>query len=204
MIAIPETAGPSLLAAVDRGDCESWELLTEIYSPVVYRWAKQAGRSDECAADLVQDVFLTVFRQFDVQRVRRFRTWLWRVFRSRMIDQQRRNRDQAIGAGGTAANIQIRECEDHLAESEPSESEQEQKELRIRAILALKDQFERNVWESFYRTTVCGHSPKEIADELGITVWAVYQARNRCRDRLAQLLEALHEPNSDPCDASFS
>lgn len=204
MIAIPETAGPSLLAAIDRGECESWELLTEIYGPVVYRWAKQAGRSDECAADLVQDVFLTVFRQFDFHRVRRFRTWLWRVFRSRMIDQHRRNRDQAIGSGGTAANIRIGEFEDQLQESEPDESEQEQTELRIRAILALKDQFERNVWESFYRTTVCGDSPKQIADELGITVWAVYKARNRCRDRLSQLLDALHEPNSDACDASCS
>lgn len=190
----PETAGNTLLRAALRGEEESWELLTRIYGPVVFRWAKKAGLSSECATDVVQDVFVTVYRSLDTKRVGRFRSWLWRVFRSRLIDKIRCDGNHVPASGGTTANLQVQELPDQLAEldeSEARQSEREQVELQLRAVLALKDHFENGVWESFYRTTVKGDSAKEVADNLGITIWAVYKARNRCRQRLTEMLADL-------------
>ena len=57
---LPPTA-PSLLVRLrDADDGAAWNQFIEIYSPVVYRYARRRGLQDADAADLMQDVLGSV------------------------------------------------------------------------------------------------------------------------------------------------
>ena len=50
----------SLIDQAKAGDKAAWNSLTELYGPLVYRWARQAGLQDSDAVDVMQNVFRDV------------------------------------------------------------------------------------------------------------------------------------------------
>ena len=63
--------------------------------------------------------------------------------------------------------------------------------IRQRALELLSGQFSARTWTAFYRTTVQGDQPQDVAADLQITVWAVYKARSRVLARLRSEFEDL-------------
>lgn len=187
-----DTANRTLIERVAAGDERSWELLTKIYCPLVFRWARKSGVPEDLCADIAQEVFLTVFRSLDVDRVGRLRHWLWRVFRSRVMDHYRRSANEAVSKGGSTAQRLFLDLPEDLGPDDAPDQQQEQRETLVRSILALKDLFDANVWQSFWRVEINGESPKDIANDLGISTWAVYKAKSRCKKRLQAELETLN------------
>ncbi|MDG1896579.1 MAG: sigma-70 family RNA polymerase sigma factor [Fuerstiella sp.] len=82
------STSPSLLSRARVGDTDAWHRLVEIYSPVVYRWARSAGLQDSDASDVMQDVFRDVARGLSGFRKEKpgdsFRGWLWVIARNRI------------------------------------------------------------------------------------------------------------------------
>ncbi len=66
----------------------------ELYAPLIFYWARQRGIERDLAADLVQDVLLTLvtkMRSFEYEAGRRFRGWLRTVTINRAIDFHRQS-----------------------------------------------------------------------------------------------------------------
>src|SRR5262249_20600188 len=83
-IASEASSGDTSLSMLDRvraEDPEAWKRLVELYSPLIYSWARRPGLRNEDAADLLQEVWRAVAGNFG--RFRRepgqgsFRGWLW-------------------------------------------------------------------------------------------------------------------------------
>ena len=55
--------------------------------------------------------------------------------------------------------------------------------------LAIRGEFQESTWQAFWRTAVEGQSPKQVAEDLGLTVGAVYVYRNRIVARLRKVVE---------------
>ncbi len=178
-----ETLSRTAFQRIQAGDPDACELVVRVYGPVVYRWARREGLPDDVAQDIMQDVFLTVFRSFDPTREGRFRHWLWRVFRSRLTDRFRREQKQPISLGGTTGQQFFQDVPD-LADEPPSEispdGRADQKLLLVRAVLAMKTRFQENVWQAFWRVVIDGQPPSDVAAELDMSTWAVYKAKSRC------------------------
>ncbi|MGB7328606.1 MAG: sigma-70 family RNA polymerase sigma factor, partial [Rubripirellula sp.] len=76
---------PSLLFRIQQHDQDAWRQLTQLYGPLVFHWCKRLGLHGEDAADLFQDVFLSVSQSIgkfkpDTSQTRSlgsFRGWLW-------------------------------------------------------------------------------------------------------------------------------
>jgi RNA polymerase sigma-70 factor (ECF subfamily) len=132
-----------------------------------------------------------VFRSPDVDRVGRFRRWLWRIFRSRLIDKYRVQQREAIATGGSTAHLNLQNLPDNPTGEDTDEGRSEQLQIKTEAILAMKDRFEPQVWSAFWRITVQGETPRHVAEDLGVSVWAVYKARSRCIARLQEELAGL-------------
>ena len=184
-----QTANTSLLRRVKVRDAAAWDLLTKIYGPLVYGWARRRGLQDGDAANVVQDVFLTVHVSLDPENKGRFRNWLWTIFRSRLADYCRRLQTQ--GTGGTTANLRIQEIPGKPSDETSEEGRRELAELRNNALLALRDGYQTHVWDAFWRTAVEGDVPADVAEDLDMSVWAVYAAKSRCLKRLRTQLEGL-------------
>lgn len=183
------TVTPNLLEGLKRREPQAWERLTAMYLPLVYRRSVRLGLSAEDAADVTQEVFLTVARRVDDFVLRGegggFRMWLWSILRNKLGDFFRSRREQTIAAGGSDAQEQLAEVA--LAESIGFD-EDETSDLYRRAMELIESEFESNTWQAFWRTTVEQQPAASVADVLGVSVNAVYVAKSRVLRRLRQQL----------------
>jgi RNA polymerase sigma-70 factor (ECF subfamily) len=189
----PTPSAGTSLTLLDRlrgNDAEAWERVVRLYGPLVLFWGRRAGLSEADAADLLQDVFRSVAGAIAGFRLDRagdtFRGWLWTITRNKLRDHFRNLAREPVAAGGTEAQDrfhQIPEAEpDSSPESEPS------KALLHRALESVRPAFEERTWQAFWRTTVDGRPPADVAAELGLGLASVYQARTRVLRRLRQEL----------------
>lgn len=196
MVTTSESIGSTsstLLGRVKAHDQEAWERLVRLYGPLVSLWLHRARLQSADANDVFQAVFLAVAKGMDQFHKDRpgdsFRGWLKTVVRSKLADHFRQRRGQPVAAGGSGAHRQFQE----LAESveQPSEAPGEAdavRQLRLRALELIRAEFEDRTWQAFWRVTVDGQPPKEVAQELGVTPSAVRLAKSRVLRRLREEL----------------
>lgn len=190
----------TLLQRVRAKRPEAWERLVDLYGPSVYRWCRRAGIGPADAADVVQEVFAAVARCIDDFRRDRpadsFTAWLATIARNKIRDHFRSRRDRPRAAGGTAAQQQLLEVPDPEMPDpiDRSELEQTDRLLSRRGMQLVRSEFENRTWEAFWRTTVDAHRPIDVADDLGMSVAAVYKAKSRVLCRLRQELDGLTGP----------
>jgi RNA polymerase sigma-70 factor (ECF subfamily) len=71
------TTPPTLLDRLrEAGDESAWSRLVELYTPLMYTWARRCGESAEDAADLIQEVFVALVQtlpSFEHRRTGAFR-----------------------------------------------------------------------------------------------------------------------------------
>ena len=189
----------TLLQRVRAKRPEAWERLVDLYGPSVYRWCRRAGIGPADAADVVQEVFAAVARCVDDFRRDRaadsFTAWLATIARNKIRDHFRRQKDRPRAAGGTAAQQQFLEVPDLEVPDtiDRSELQQTDRLLSRRGLQLVRAEFENRTWEAFWRTTVDAHAPTDVADDLGMSVAAVYKAKSRVLRRLRQELDGLTE-----------
>jgi RNA polymerase sigma-70 factor (ECF subfamily) len=185
-----------------------YELLRpEIAAEIAHRLARMAptqGRSPtQERDDLLQHVFVALWekdgellRRWDPARGRSLASYVRLVARSRALDvlrsptrspwQMQPLSDDELDGGSEpqpAAQAKVVQAREQLA--------------KVQRLLALK--FSARDWALFYALLVDERSPKDVADELGMTTAAVYQWRSRFgRGTLPEIAAALHEDGSGP------
>ena len=184
----------SLLGRAVAEDEQAWRQLVHLYGPLVQRWCKQAGLSDDDTADVFQDTFQTVSRKlaaFKPQKsVASFRSWLKTIVRTKTIDHFRRTSRQAAGAGGTEAHLRISEVPDPLVDDE-EQAASENAFIVQRAMELIRDEFEPRNWNAFVEVAIKDRPATEVAKELGVGPQVIRQANYRIRRRLRLVLEDL-------------
>ncbi|MCZ2340920.1 MAG: sigma-70 family RNA polymerase sigma factor [Bacteroidales bacterium] len=178
-----QTTSTNLLLSLRHGGRpEAWARFVRIYSPLLYSWACRIGLQEADALDLVQDVFITLLKklpEFDYDSDRGFREWLWVVTRNRYFEIARRKRlpiDRSIEPDWV---------DDHQSTAEKLLEEKEfRHHMLVELVPAMADQFQASTWKAFWRTTVDGCAPADVAAELGLSSDAVYKARARVLARL--------------------
>jgi RNA polymerase sigma-70 factor (ECF subfamily) len=181
----------SLLDCVRANEGDAWRRFVQLYSPLVYSWAKRCGLKKQDAADVMQEVFHAVARH--VVRFKRagstgsFRAWLWTITRNKVRDHFRML--GALPVGGSEMHLQLQELPEQEPESWSQDGECSRVALVRRAAELVRNDFEPRTWQAFWRLAVEGQSAREIASALGMTGDAVYQAKARVLRRLRDELE---------------
>jgi RNA polymerase sigma-70 factor (ECF subfamily) len=176
----PEAAQISdvdLLHAVARGDEAALARLYDDYRVILFGLLVRILNSREEAEDILQDVFIQVWRRakdFDENRGKPF-TWLVTLTRSRAIDRLRQ-----LGArqrlATSAAQDQPEEASDALTDTIKSG----QKEVVQRALAELPEDQKQTLVLAYYE----GLTQSEIAAKLGAPLGTV---KTRMRSGLAKL-----------------
>jgi RNA polymerase sigma-70 factor (ECF subfamily) len=195
----PPSHGSTSASLIDRArrlDADAWRRLSELFGPLVYRWARQAGLQSSDAADVGQEVFRVVAARIgDFRRQRpgdSFRGWLWGITRLKLKEHFRRAAASPRAAGGGDAHQQLQNAVARLDdESADSGTPQEHAEIVQRAVQLIRGDFEESSWQAFWRMTALGHPAAEIAADLGLSPKAVRQAKFRVLKRLRQELAEL-------------
>jgi RNA polymerase sigma-70 factor (ECF subfamily) len=186
---------PSLLARIrDSRDGAAWGEFIELYSPFIYQYMRRRGLQPADAADVTQDVMRTVFCSLDgfqhAGRQGAFRKWLVTVARSRLSDWAAFRKQQAAGSGDT--EILKRLAEHPMPDETEIEDEREYQQRLFRvAADSLRCKFHGSTWQAFWLTYVEGATCEEAAEQLGLSIEAVYVARGRVLRRLRQRIREL-------------
>jgi RNA polymerase sigma-70 factor (ECF subfamily) len=152
--------------------------LYDEHAPTLLRYARSFGLSDESAEDVVQDVFVALFRHLVLDRPRHnLAGWLFRVTRNLSLKHRTR-------AGASPTNVPT----DFLLERlvDPSDTPEErlafdQRSHRLRAVARALTPRDRQC--VYLRSE--GLSYREIAAALGISLGGVAKSLARAFGRLA-------------------
>ena len=186
----------SLLGRVKSRDPDAWERFVKLYSPLVYRWARQGGLQESDASDLAQEVFGVVAMRIDDFRRDRpgdsFRGWLWGITNNKLKEFFRRQAADPQAFGGTDAQLHLN---DLAGEPPPDSTDSAALEpditLMHRVIGLIQEEFEEKTWRAFWLTTVDQRKSADVAEELGMTPKAVRQAKYRVLRRIRLELDDL-------------
>lgn len=187
----------SLLFRLKANDAAAWDRLVLLYAPLVYHWCRKLDLPDQDASDVFQDVFQSVAAKISSFRKERpddtFRGWLRVITQNKVYDHFRRLGREPHAAGGTEANLRLSQLP---AEEEPADAtaeEQAYQQLVHRALELIRNEFTPRTWQAFWRVTVDGQRPVDVAAEMAMRPGAVRVAKSRVLHRLRQELGELLE-----------
>ena len=174
-----------LIAACAEGDEQALGSLYDQFGTVAYRLALRVVRDAALAEDVVQEAFLTVWRQaagFDRSRGK-VSTWILMLVHRRAVDVVRRQ------SRFNALPDQLEATAPQAVVSESAEDDVELREARheVQAALATLPSAEREVLDLAYWG---GLTQSEIATKLGIPSGTV---KSRTFSGLARLRESLSQ-----------
>ena len=185
------SSSDSLLERAKRLDPAAWERLCRLFGPVVYGWCRQRSLQDSDAADVVQDVFSSVYRNLEQFRREKgqgsFHRWLWTITANCIrLHFRRQGRQAATAIGSGIENLP------DLAADETGDGDQTlRRQLVGRTLRLVEGDFSAQTWQAFVRTTLQSQSYQEVAAALGMRENAVRQARFRVLRRLREELDGL-------------
>lgn len=169
------------------GDQSAWDALVERYQRLIFSIPRRAGLTEEQAADVFQDVFLTLFQKIDeIEQPDRIRSWMvttakfktWAVVRSakgfyspeteeEMEAEMASIRDEAP----LADDVLIEMEEQHLIRSALKELEE-----RCQKILSM----------IYLRSAPASYV--EVAAAIGVGETSISPLRSRCLKKLEKVL----------------
>src|SRR6478672_2984863 len=155
-----EGSDVELLKAVARGDEQALAQLYDNYRVILFGLLVRILNSREEAEDVLQEVFLQVWRRakdFDETRGKPF-TWLVTLARSRAIDRLR-----SLGARDRVAQASIREASEEVSDAAFDTFRSEQRALVTSALSQLPEEQKRPLVLAYFD----GLTQSEIAANLG-------------------------------------
>lgn len=162
----------------------AWARFVELYSPLLFHWARQLGYRESDGADLVQDVFVILWRkmpEFEYDPTKSFHAWLKTLFVNRYRSLQR-NRDLRHTA--LVEQDSIEELQDTALDPEDSR-------FLVRQAFRLIERDFSLLHQQVFRAYVLQEkSAEEVARLYQIGLGTVYGIKSKVLSRLRQ--EMLH------------
>jgi len=182
----------SLLDGLRTKEPDAWRRLVALYGPLVVAWCWQQGLQAADVDDVAQEVFQVVLRRVPEFRKEQaedtFRGWLWTITRHKIGDHWRRKAAGPNAVGGSEMHEQL----EQLPVSESAWNRDASSELSVglhqRALDLVRQQFEEKTWRAFWLVVCESRRPGDVAQELGISLNAVYLAKSRVLNALRETL----------------
>ena len=184
-----ESTSVNLLRRLREPHADSaWQRFVDLYAPMIFHWGRRQGLSVTDAADLLQDVLVTLVEKlpsFEYDPSQQFRGWLRTITVNRANDFHRRIQLQPRN-GFDATFPQVEERETDLF------CEVEYRSILVnRALLLLRTEFRETHWQAAWMQLIEGKKAKQVAEQLNVPINVVYLAKSRLLARLRQELEGL-------------
>jgi RNA polymerase sigma-70 factor (ECF subfamily) len=185
----------SLLLRAQCGEENAWTALTELYRPLIFLWLNRQGVPARDLEDLSQDILLSVVKHLPSFQHSgnpgAFRSWLRTIVCNRTIDYWRSADASRQATGGSGATAALQQIEDPGSALNRQWDEEHDQYVLNCLLDQVEEEFEPGTLNAFRRLALEGASGQEVAQELGLSVTAVYIAKSRVLQRLRQLAEGL-------------
>ena len=185
----------SLLLRAQAGEADAWTDLTDLYRPLILGWLHHQGVPAVDLEDLSQDVLLSVVKHlpsFEHSGHRgAFRSWLRTIVCSRTTDYWRAIGAGAQASGGSGATAALEQIADPDSDLNRQWDEEHDRYVLGCLLDAVEAEFEPATLRAFRRLALDGAGGAAVAEELGMSVAAVYRAKSRVLQRIRREAEGL-------------
>lgn len=178
----PETRRSLLVRIRDTNDHAAWREFVGIYAPLIHAYALRRGLQDADAADVAQQVLHSVMLSipgFEYDPAKgSFRGWLFTVSRNHVLKNLDKRRRTPTATGDTSFQESLPQQPADSDDEAIWNREHELQVLRWAADKA-KVEFRGRTWDAFRAVAMEGKQAAAVAEDLGMSVGAVYIAKSR-------------------------
>ena len=180
-------ADAALVKGCRKGDQTSWDALVERYQRLIYAIPRRAGLSEEQAADVFQEVFLTLVEKIDsIEQPEKIRSWIVTTakFKTWAVVRGSKGLYSPETEGEMEAEMARIEDQSPLADDVLIELEEQH---LIRSALKLLEDRCQQILSMIY---LCDPSASyaEVAAAIGVGETSISPLRSRCLKKLEKVL----------------
>lgn len=168
---------------------DDWQRLVTAYRPMMRAWLRRQGTPDQDTDDIVQEVMSVLVRrigEFQRQRTGSFRRWVRTITVNCMRDHLRRQRKSPRGAGGSDMVQMMGELADDTSQLSRRWDEEHAQYLLQIILDRVRVEFRPATWEAFKLVAIDKVSPQAAAQQLDLSVNAVFVAKSRVLKRIRE------------------
>ena len=190
-----ESTQLKLIGQASDGCQDAWSRLISLYEPLVYGWLRRHDVTHHDAEELTQDVLSVVVRELPKfshsGNPGAFRCWLRQITANRARGFWRAGKLRPKATGETLFVEILQQLEDDHSEISRRWDRDHDQYLLRQALEKVKTQFEPGTILAFERFLFAGIPAPQVANELGLSVGAVYTAKSRVLRKLRKEVEGL-------------
>lgn len=182
-----EKSDAELVTACRRGDEAAWNALVDRYQRLIITIPRRAGLSEEQAADVFQEVFLTLFEKLDeIEQPDRIRSWMVTTAKFKTWAIVRGAKGFYTPETEEEMELEMASLKDDspLADDVLIELEQQH---QIRSALKELEERCRKILSMIYLQDAAA-SYAEVASAIGVGETSISPMRSRCLQKLAKIL----------------
>jgi len=175
-------------------DADSWREFVDLYTPLIRIWLQGQHVRDQERDDVTQEVISVVLRRlpdFQRQRTGSFRNWLKQITIFSWQNYRRKNIQKNQAVGGSDFGQLMGQLDDPNSALNQRWDEQHDQYILQQLLEKIRPTVRAKTWDAFRAVTVDGESAEQVAEQLGISVNAVYVAKSRVLSQLRKSSEGL-------------
>jgi RNA polymerase sigma factor (sigma-70 family) len=182
-----EKTDAELVLACRRGDEAAWNTLVERYQRLIITIPRRAGLSEEQAADVFQEVFLTLFEKLDeIEQPEKIRSWMVTTAKFKTWGTVRG--EKGFRTPETEEEMELEMAA--LTDASPLADEmliKLEQQHQIRTALQELEERCRKILSMIYLHDAAA-SYAEVAAAIGVGETSISPLRARCLQKLAKIL----------------
>jgi len=182
-----EKTDAALIEACRRGDQTSWDALVDRYQRLIITIPRRAGLSEEQAADVFQEVFLTLFEKLnEIEQPERIRSWMVTTAKFKTWAIVRAAKGFYTPESEEEMELEMASLKDKSPLADDVLIELEQKHQIRTALKQLEDRCRTILSMIYLRDAAASYA--EVAAAIGVGETSISPLRSRCLQKLAKIL----------------
>ena len=180
-------ADAALVKRCQKGDQSAWDELVDRYQRLIYAVPRRAGLSDEQAADVFQEVFVTLLEKIDdIREPEKIRSWMVTTAKFKTWGIIRGTKDRYGPATDEEMDAEMAAIADTSPLADDMLIEVEEQHL-IRSALKLIEERCQKILSMIYLCDPAA-SYAEVAAAIGVGETSISPLRTRCLKKLEKVL----------------
>lgn len=182
-----EKTDAELVLACRRGDETAWNALVDRYQRLIITIPRRAGLSEEQAADVFQEVFLTLFEKLDeIEQPDRIRSWMVTTAKFKTWGIVRSSKGFYSPETEEEMELEMASLKDASPLADDVLIELEQQHQIRTALKELEERCQKILSMIYLRDSAASYA--EVASAIGVGETSISPMRSRCLQKLAKIL----------------
>jgi len=184
---VVDNGDATLVRRCVKGDQAGWDELVERYQRLIFAIPRRAGLSEEQAADVFQEVFLTLFEKIgEIEQPDRIRSWIVTTAKFKTWAIVRGSKGLYSPTTEEEMEAEMANIRDETPLADDMLIELEEQHLIRTALLELEDRCQKILSMIYLRDPAASYSQVAAAINVGET--SISPLRSRCLKKLEKVL----------------